>query len=121
MTARRAAVLVAAAAAGIAALGWLLTAPQPLQAAALPDHRADPANGERVFFAASCASCHAAPEAKGDRTVCHSDAHTGSRVATRTCRTERQWREAEDSSAEGLRTNRPISCTAGLGVCAGGR
>ena len=63
----------------------------------------------------------AAPAPKSDRMICRADTHTGSHVSSRTCRTERQWREAEDSSAEWLRTNRPISCTAGLGVCAGGR
>jgi mono/diheme cytochrome c family protein len=49
-----------------AALAWFVTAPSPLAAAQLPAHAADPANGERVFHAAGCASCHAAPEAQGD-------------------------------------------------------
>lgn len=46
---------------------WWLSAPRPLSAAALPaDHTPDPANGETVFWAAGCASCHAGPEATGD-------------------------------------------------------
>ncbi len=48
------------------ALFWFLTAPEPLDAAQLPAHAADIANGERVFYAAGCSSCHAAPGAKGD-------------------------------------------------------
>ncbi len=32
----------------------------------MPDHQADPVNGERIFYAGGCTSCHAAPEAKGD-------------------------------------------------------
>jgi mono/diheme cytochrome c family protein len=63
---RRAAVAAAVLAVALAALGWFITAPQKLEAAQLPAHAADPANGERVFHAAGCASCHAAPEAKGD-------------------------------------------------------
>lgn len=46
-----------------AALGWFLTAPQPLEAAALPAHTPDPANGERVFHASGCRHCHLAPGA----------------------------------------------------------
>lgn len=45
---------------------WLLSAPQPLDASALPAHTADSANGEQVFYAAGCSSCHSAPDAKGD-------------------------------------------------------
>jgi mono/diheme cytochrome c family protein len=50
----------------IAILGvglWLLSAPRPLDAASLPDHASDPENGERLFRAAGCASCHAAENA----------------------------------------------------------
>ena len=47
-----------------------LTAPRPIAASALPDHRPDPAAGELVFWAAGCASCHASPvdgrRARGD-------------------------------------------------------
>jgi mono/diheme cytochrome c family protein len=49
---------------------WWLTSPQVLSIADLPDHEADLANGERVFWAGGCASCHAAPidgkRAKGE-------------------------------------------------------
>jgi mono/diheme cytochrome c family protein len=62
---RRAAIFAGAAAVVAAAAGWLLTSPQPLQAAALPQHQPDPANGELIFYAGGCASCHAAPEARG--------------------------------------------------------
>ena len=45
------------------ALFWLLTAPHPLDAAALPaNHAPDLANGERMFNTGGCASCHAAPD-----------------------------------------------------------
>jgi len=37
---------------------WYLSAPQPLTAADLPQHVADTANGERLFNAAGCRSCH---------------------------------------------------------------
>jgi mono/diheme cytochrome c family protein len=52
-----------------AAAGWLLTAPQPLAASELPAHQPDPANGELIFHAAGCASCHAAPKAKGEERL----------------------------------------------------
>lgn len=46
----------------IAALGlaafWILSTPRPLTAADLPQHRADPANGEIMYHAAGCISCH---------------------------------------------------------------
>lgn len=47
-----------------AALFWALTRPASLPVetlAALQNHPADPANGEAVFWAAGCASCHAEP------------------------------------------------------------
>ncbi|ODN72451.1 cytochrome c [Methylobrevis pamukkalensis] len=48
---------------------WLLTRPVVLAASDLPAHVADLANGERMFHAGSCASCHAAPGAVGaDKT-----------------------------------------------------
>jgi mono/diheme cytochrome c family protein len=44
---------------------WWLTAPQV--SLSLPEnHAADLANGERMFLAGGCSSCHAAPGAKGD-------------------------------------------------------
>jgi mono/diheme cytochrome c family protein len=42
-----------------------LTRGQPLDAAALPAHRADPARGEVLFHAGSCNTCHAAAGAPG--------------------------------------------------------
>ena len=45
---------------------WLLTAPRTFAASDLPDHPPDVANGEYIFWAGGCASCHAAPGAKGD-------------------------------------------------------
>lgn len=49
---------------------WWITRPQTIAAADLPDHRPDPAAGERIFWAGGCASCHASPvdgkRAKGD-------------------------------------------------------
>ena len=49
-----------------AALGWWLTAPAPIAASDIPAREADPLHGEQVFWAAGCASCHAAPEAEGE-------------------------------------------------------
>ena len=66
MSLKRAAVAVLVLAIAAAALGWLITAPQPLAAAALPAHEPDPAHGELIFHAAGCSSCHAAPKAKGE-------------------------------------------------------
>lgn len=37
---------------------WLLSAPRPLPASALPVHTADLANGERLYNAGGCISCH---------------------------------------------------------------
>ncbi len=48
-------------------LGWFLTAPAPLQAAALPNHSPDIARGEQVFYAAGCRHCHTPPDFE-DRT-----------------------------------------------------
>jgi mono/diheme cytochrome c family protein len=62
---RRAAVAVAILVVAGAALAWFLTAPEPLGAAQLPAHQPDIANGERIFYAGGCTSCHAAPGAKG--------------------------------------------------------
>ncbi|MEJ8571364.1 cytochrome c [Microbaculum marinum] len=41
---------------------WLLTMPTPLAATDLPDHEPDVANGEYMFYAGGCASCHATPD-----------------------------------------------------------
>jgi len=43
---------------GAALLFWLLTRPVLLSPGDLPDHEADPVNGELVFYAGGCASCH---------------------------------------------------------------
>jgi len=45
---------------------WLLTAPRTIAAGELPDGDADPVRGKYVFYTSGCASCHAAPGAKGD-------------------------------------------------------
>ncbi|MEM1411348.1 MAG: c-type cytochrome [Pseudomonadota bacterium] len=42
----------------VAAGAWWITAPQGLPDSAVPDHAPDLANGERVFNAGGCASCH---------------------------------------------------------------
>jgi mono/diheme cytochrome c family protein len=46
----------------LAALGfavfWLVSAPRPLDVSAIPKHTPDPANGERLYHAAGCFSCH---------------------------------------------------------------
>ena len=46
----------------IAALGlfavWLLSMPRPLTAVDIPQHTPDVANGERLYHAAGCISCH---------------------------------------------------------------
>ena len=59
-----------AALAGLALVGalafWLLTAPQPLEDAAVAQGPGDPAKGARLFHSGGCASCHAGKGAKGD-------------------------------------------------------
>lgn len=51
----------------VAAGGLYLTArPKPLAAAAVADLKGDAAHGEQVFWAAGCASCHMAADAKGE-------------------------------------------------------
>lgn len=53
---------------GFVGLGvfWFITAPQQLAADELPNHEASAETGAYIFAAAGCASCHAAPGAKGD-------------------------------------------------------
>lgn len=60
--------LAAAAVLVVAAGGtfWYLTAPEHFDPLDLPAHEADLANGELLFWAGGCASCHAAPKAAGD-------------------------------------------------------
>ena len=43
---------------GAVLLFWFLTRPVLLSPGDLPDHEADPVNGELVFYAGGCASCH---------------------------------------------------------------
>lgn len=45
---------------------WFITAPQQLSADELPTHTASVEAGSYIFSAAGCASCHAAPGAKGE-------------------------------------------------------
>lgn len=55
--------VLAAIAAGIF---YILTEPNYVSADALPDHLADPENGEYFFWAGGCAACHAAPGSETD-------------------------------------------------------
>lgn len=48
------------------AAGWWLTAPTRVPAAALANLSGDATNGELVFWATGCASCHMAPGATGE-------------------------------------------------------
>ena len=66
---RKAAISIVLLAIVAAAIGWFITAPKPLQAAQIPAHDPDAANGERIFYASGCASCHAAPEAEGEEKL----------------------------------------------------
>ncbi|WP_289033599.1 cytochrome c [uncultured Roseibium sp.] len=60
------AILVIVGLAGAAA-GWILTVPETLSKTQIADLPAgDPVNGELLFWAGGCASCHAAPGATGD-------------------------------------------------------
>lgn len=50
-----------------AAVGWVLSAPQRLDAQALAAiGEGDATKGRRIFFAGGCAACHAPPKAEGD-------------------------------------------------------
>lgn len=46
--------------------GWWLTAPKRLPEDAMAGLTGDAAQGERIFYAGGCASCHAAPDAADD-------------------------------------------------------
>lgn len=52
-------------AAGGLGVFWIVTMPHPLADDALVGLAPDVAHGETVFWAAGCASCHAAPDAEG--------------------------------------------------------
>jgi mono/diheme cytochrome c family protein len=54
---------LAAAAVVVCGALWILSAPAPLTATSLPAHVADVANGEKLFWAGGCVSCHAAADA----------------------------------------------------------
>ena len=47
---------------GLGAAGWILTAPETLEAGFAAGHKADAQNGSLVFAAAGCSSCHTAPD-----------------------------------------------------------
>lgn len=49
-----------------ATLAWGVTRPAPMPTTVAPEHQASAAAGELIFLAAGCASCHAAPGAKGE-------------------------------------------------------
>ncbi len=59
-------VVILLAVVGIAAF-WFLTVPVTVPASALGPHTADLKNGEEMFYAGGCASCHAVPK-QDDRT-----------------------------------------------------
>ena len=60
---RRLATFVAVLAVLGAAVFWVVTAPSPIEASALPSaYKPVIANGERLFNAGGCASCHAKPD-----------------------------------------------------------
>ena len=61
MTRRNLGVLALLAALGFGAF-WFVTEPKPLSAAALPLHEPDVANGERLYNAGGCHSCHLPPK-----------------------------------------------------------
>lgn len=50
----------------IGAAGLWITRPVAIAVADLPDHQPDPSQGEQIFYATGCASCHAAPGARED-------------------------------------------------------
>jgi mono/diheme cytochrome c family protein len=50
-----------------AGLGWILSAPRPL--AALPQHTPDAANGEKLYHAGGCYSCHKAAEGAANQEL----------------------------------------------------
>ncbi len=63
---RRLLVLLVSAAAVVAAVLWVASAPRPYAAGTFAGLTGDAARGEAVFHAAGCASCHHAPGARGE-------------------------------------------------------
>lgn len=58
---------------GLAAAGagafFVFTVPRPLQALQMPEHEVDLVNGESMFWAGGCASCHAAPGSEDEERL----------------------------------------------------
>lgn len=48
---------------------FVVTMPRSIESSALDGHRPDLANGETLFWAGGCASCHAAPDSEGDERL----------------------------------------------------
>ncbi|MBL4906106.1 MAG: cytochrome c [Sneathiella sp.] len=44
---------------------YILTQPEQITVASIPEHQVDLSNGEQMFWAGGCSSCHAAPGVKG--------------------------------------------------------
>lgn len=67
---RRTVILLIVSAVIAAAVGWVLTAPVRLTEAEIAQLPAGNATaGENIFWAGGCASCHAAPKAKGEEKL----------------------------------------------------
>lgn len=52
-----------------ATTAWIVSAPRPLPAEALPAHQADPENGLVLYNAGGCFSCHRASESAADQDL----------------------------------------------------
>ncbi|MEN3792871.1 cytochrome c [Fulvimarina sp. MAC3] len=64
---KRALIVIFAALVVVIGVGWLLTSPTRLDAAALPNPETGVAKrGEQIFWAGGCASCHAGGDAEGE-------------------------------------------------------
>ncbi len=72
---RRLILVLAALALAGAAAGWALTRPVAIPAEEITGIEPDLARGEAVFWAAGCASCHAADKAEGDARLVLSGGH----------------------------------------------
>jgi len=66
---RRCYALAAGLTAGVAIALFLLSAPRPIGAAALPAHAADAANGKLIYDIGGCISCHLPPADSGRDTA----------------------------------------------------
>jgi mono/diheme cytochrome c family protein len=56
---------------------WVATIPRPLSAEALPNHQANAQNGERLYHAGGCHSCHLPPK---DNTSINAELPAGGRA-----------------------------------------